>query len=127
MKAMLAAWLLFAAATGPSAPVPFLIDSTAADFHAHSAPGPVRFSDVRLGHVTAPEGSSQYFLCGEFSRTSSSGKAESTPFITIKTSNYETWLGDQAASLCSRPSIQWDNGGDPTASLQGRFDRAAKP
>lgn len=127
MKAMLAAWLLFAAATGPSAPVPFLIESTAADFHAHSVPGPVRFRHVRVGHVGMPQGSKQYFLCGEFARGASSAATSWASFITIKTSGYETWLGDQAAGLCSRSSIAWDDSGDLTTSLQQHFDGAAKP
>ncbi|WP_130617455.1 hypothetical protein [Dyella amyloliquefaciens] len=123
MKALLAAWLLFAAVAGPSAPVQCLVDSTATDFHLHGAQGAVQFRDVRLGHVGTPGGSRQYFLCGEFSRSSSQGKAESGPFITIKTSGHETWLGEQARSMCERASNQWDKSGPELSSvLQQRFD-----
>jgi transposase len=49
------------------------------------------------------------------------GKAEWTPFVTIKTSGYEQWLGDQVASRCRRPSIIWEKE-DLSTSLQSRFD-----
>ncbi|HET6554822.1 MAG TPA: hypothetical protein VFG49_14950 [Dyella sp.] len=122
MKALPATWLLIPGAAGPSAPTQYLIDSAAADFHAHSTPAPVQFRHVRLGHVSAADGAKQYFLCGEYAPASSAGKAAWTPFITIKTSGYENWLGDQAKSYCERPSIEWDDAGELSSVLQQRFD-----
>ena len=101
--------------------VEFLLASSVTDFHTHAPPHPVRFRDVRSGYVMALDGTRQYRLCGEFLPAEGSGKAEWTPFVTIKTSGYEQWLGAQAVSFCERSSITWDNG-DLSSSLQSRLD-----
>jgi hypothetical protein len=58
----------------------------------------------------------QYKLRGEFLPAQREGKVEWTPFVTIKTSGYEQWLGAQAANLC-QPVI-WDSEADLSSSLQ---------
>src|SRR5213083_1881046 len=88
--------------------VQFLLTAAATDFHTHRPPDPVRFRDVRIGHVMAPNGAKQYMLCGQFLPAQDRGKAEWTPFVTIKTSGYEQWVGAQAAGFCHRSSIMWD-------------------
>src|SRR5258705_4087629 len=45
--------------------VQFLLAAAATDFHAHRPPDPVRFRDVRIGHVMSPSREAQYMLCGE--------------------------------------------------------------
>ena len=103
--------------------VQFLLTSAATDFHTHRPPGPVRFRDVRIGHVKTPSGEEQYLLCGQFLPTLEAGHAEWTPFVTIKTSGYEQYIGAQAeASYCQRPSVIWDTEGGLATSLQSRFD-----
>jgi len=102
--------------------VQFLLTAAATDFHTHRPPDPVRFRDVRLGHVMTPSGEEQYMLCGRFLPAQEGGKAEWTPFATIKTSPYEQWIGAQAAGLCQRSSIIWDKVGDLSSSLQSRLD-----
>ena len=103
--------------------VQFLLDSAATDFHTHRPPGPVHFRDVHIGHVKTPSGENQYMLCGQFLPGQESGTAEGTPFVTIKTSGYEQYIGAQAAaSYCQRPSVIWDKEGDLSTSLQSRFD-----
>ena len=102
--------------------VQFLLSAAATDFHTHRPPDPVRFRDVRIGHVTAPNGEEHYMLCGQFLPAQEAGKAEWTPFATIKTSGYEQYIGAQAVSFCQGPSIIWDNGGDLSSSLQSRLD-----
>ena len=101
-------------------PVEFLLTSSATYFHTHP-PHPVRFRDVRTGYIMSPDGTRQYILCGEFLPAQERGKAEWTPFITIKTSGYEQWVGAQAASLCERSSIVWEKG-DLSSSLQSQLD-----
>jgi hypothetical protein len=104
-------------------PVEFLINSAAGDFHAQRQPHPARFRHVRVGHVMNPDGTKQYRLCGEFLPAQEKGKAEWTPFVTIKTSGYEQYLGAQvAARYCQRPTIIWDKEEDLSSSLQRRFD-----
>ena len=69
----------------------------------------------------ASDGTRQYMLCGEFMPAADGGTAEWTPFATIRTSDYEQWLGHQAASHCGGSSVRWDEG-DLSSSLQSRLD-----
>jgi len=102
--------------------VQFLLTAAATDFHTHRPPDPVRFRDVRIGHVMTPGGEEQYMLCGQFLPAQEGGKAEWTPFATIKTSGYEQWIGAQAAGFCQGSSVIWDKVGDLSVSLQSRLD-----
>lgn len=102
--------------------VQFLLTAAATDFHTHRPPDPVRFRDVRLGHVMTPSGEEQYMLCGQFLPAQGTGEAQWTPFATIRTSPYEQWIGAQAATFCQNPSVLWDRVADLSSSLQGRRD-----
>jgi len=104
------------------AAVRFLLTAAATDFHAHRLPDPVRFRDVRIGHVMTPSGEEQYRLCGQFLPAQEGGKAEWTPFATIKTSGYEQWIGAQAAGFCQGSSLKWDQVADLASSLQSGLD-----
>jgi hypothetical protein len=77
---------------------------------------------VRVGHVMSPTGEEQYRLCGQFLPAQQGGKAEWTPFATIKTSGYEQYIGAQAAGFCNDASVIWDKEGDLSSSLQSRLD-----
>ena len=103
--------------------VEFLLASAASDFHAHRPPDLGPFLDVRAGYVKLPSGETQYMLCGRFLPAQHAGNTEGTPFVTIKTSGYEQYLGALgAAPYCERPSVIWSEEGDLSASLQGRLD-----
>ena len=102
--------------------VQFLLTAAASDFHTHRPPDPVRFRDVRIGHVMTPSGEEQYTLCGQFLPAQEAGKAEWTPFATIKTSGYEQWIGAQAVRFCQDSSVIWDKVDDLSSSLQSRLD-----
>jgi hypothetical protein len=102
--------------------VQFLLTAAATDFRAHRPPDPLRFRDVRLGHVITSRGERQYMLCGEFLPAQDGSKAQWTPFATIKTSGYEQWIGRQATPFCQDSSVIWDQGSDLSASLQSRLD-----
>ena len=106
--------------TSVDAVVEFLLTSAATDFHAHPSPAPVRFRNVRIGHVMLPSGHERYLLCGQFLPAQEAGKAEWIPFTTIKTSGYEQWTGAQAASYCS--SVIWDSQRDLSSSLRNHLD-----
>jgi hypothetical protein len=106
----------------PDSVLQFLLTSAATDFHTHPRTTPVRFRDVRMGHVTDPNGEKQYMLCGQFLPSEGGDKAEWTPFVTIKTSGYEQWIGAQAAVFCERSSVLWDEEGDLSSALQSRLD-----
>jgi hypothetical protein len=126
MKMLLALLLAGASATAPTPPIDYLITAAASDFHAHPVANSVRFRNVHVGHVANGEGTNQYMLCGEFQPVEKKGGAGWTPFATIKTSRYEQWLGDQAATLCQRPSITWDGHEDLSPMLQRRIDSSQK-
>ena len=99
--------------------VEFLLTSAATDFSQMSGlPRPVRFRDVRTGYMMRSATDRQYMLCGSFSPV---GKTQWTPFVTIKTSGYEQYVGAQAVSFCTSPSVTWDKG-DLSSALQSRFE-----
>lgn len=102
-------------------PLQFLLTSAAADFHAQHPAHTIHFRKVHIGRVTTTEGEKQYILCGQFLPSQAKDNGNWTPFVTIKTSGYEQYLGDQAASFCKRPTIMWDKR-DLSSSLQSRFD-----
>jgi hypothetical protein len=69
-----------------------------------------------------PGGEEQYMLCGQFLPAREGGKAEWTPFATIKTSGYEQWIGTQATGFCQGSSVIWGEGDDLSSRLQSRLD-----
>ncbi len=99
-----------------------LLTAAATDFHTHRPPDPVRFRDVRIGHVMTPSGEEQYRLCGQFLPANEAGKAEWTPFATINTSGYEQWIGAQAVGFCQDSSVIWHKADDLSSALQSRLD-----
>jgi len=102
--------------------VQFLLTAAATDFHTHRPPDPVRFRDVRVGHSVNPSGRELYMLCGQFMPAPERGSAEWTPFVTIKTSGYEQYLGPQAAGFCRDSSVKWNEVGDLSLWLKSRLD-----
>jgi hypothetical protein len=106
--------------SGSPDPLEYLLASAAADFHQHQPPAPARFRKVRLGRYDAADGSTRFVLCGEFQPSADSGPPTWIAFATIRTSNYEQWLGLQAEGWCKRPEMRWDEG-DFSADLLERF------
>ncbi len=108
-------------ASAPDSVVQFLLTAAATDFHAHRPPDPARFRDVRVGRVVTSAGEEQYMLCGQF-LPAQAANPEWTPFATIKTSDYEHWIGARAADFCRGSSVIWDQRGDLSSSLQDKLD-----
>jgi hypothetical protein len=100
----------------------FLLTAAATDFRDHRPPDPVRFRDVRLGHLTTPNGERRYMLCGQFLPAQDVDSATWMHFATIKTSGYEQWLGAQAVGFCQDPSVTWHSVGDVSSALWSRFE-----
>jgi len=100
----------------------FLITAAATDFRTHHPPDPVRFREVRLGHMLTPRGNAEYILCGQFLQAPAGSAELWTPFVTIKTSGYEQYIGGQAARFCQDSSVIWDKVNDLSSALQDRFD-----
>ena len=102
------------------APLEYLLTSAAADFHAHPAPYPARFRDVRLGYTEAGDGTRKYMLCGAL-LPSGGATNDWIPFATVMTSGYEQYIGDQAKVFCERSTVAWVEG-DLSETLQSRLD-----
>ena len=96
----------------------YLLDSAAADFHAHG-PQPTHFRNVRYGVVEGAGGGGMPLICGEF-QTADKGD-EWIAFTTLQTSKYEQYIGGQGDGFCKRPAFGWDKD-DLSAELQKRFD-----
>jgi hypothetical protein len=101
--------------------VQFLMTSAVTDFHIHRPPDPVRFRDVKIGHVVGPNGEKQYRMNGEFLPAQGGASAMWTPFATIRTSSYEQLIGGQASTFSQDPSLVWDNVGDLSILLQNQM------
>ncbi len=102
--------------------IQFLLTSAASDFHAHGHSHLLRFRDVSLVHFMSARGEMTYMLCGQFQSAQEGTDAAWRPFVTIKTSGYEQWVGAQATSFCQDASARRETVGDLTALLQSRFD-----
>lgn len=102
--------------------VQFLLTAAATDFHIHGPLGPLRFGDVRIGHVMTPSAGKQYRLCGQFLPAQDEGRSQWMSFVTIKTSGYEQYIGVHAAGFCQDSSVIWDKVDDLSSSLQSRLD-----
>lgn len=102
--------------------VEFLLASAATEIsHMQSLARPVRFREVRSGYLMSSATERSYMLCGSFSPAQGTGEARWIPFVTIKTSGYEQYLGAQAVGFCTRSSATWDKR-DLSSALQSRFD-----
>ena len=102
--------------------VEFLLTSAANDFHHHGPFHTLLFRNAHVGHMIAAGGEVNYILCGEFLPVREGTKAEWTPFVTIKTSGYEQYIGAQSAVFCESSSVVWDKLGDVASLLQSKFD-----
>jgi hypothetical protein len=127
-SALILTALVLGACNKPAAPagpppvsdtdVQFLLASSAADFHAHPPEGTVRFREVRA----VRRGTNQVLVCGKYLAGTDADGAPGTPFVTVKTSGYELYIGSQSeAAWCVGDSLAW-NPGDLSATLQQQFD-----
>lgn len=98
--------------------VEFLLASSAKDFKASGTGRPSAIRGARVGFFTE-SGKGVYLLCGAF-KSGGGASAIWTPFATIKTSDYEQWLGGTAKAYCGQRSIKWYPG-DHSAALQQRL------
>jgi hypothetical protein len=101
--------------------VAFLLASAAADFGMSQAKRPSEVRNVRAGYLEEPAIIPRFILCGEFMPQSKNGTSTWTPFVTIKTSPYEQFVGSQATSFCDNPHVTWVEDA-LSAELQHRLD-----
>jgi hypothetical protein len=120
--------LLLAANAKKSAPVPvspdptaveFLLASAIKEFRSSGTSRPTAIRNARVGFFY-DSGTSNYVLCGSF-KSDSSATAKWTAFATIKTSDYEHWLGGAAQAFCRQKNIKWYPG-NYSATLMQRLE-----
>ena len=117
--------MLLAANAEKIAPAPVSPDPTAVDFllasalKEFSASGTVRPTAIRNARIGFLPDSTNgtYVLCGSF-KSGSSATAKWTPFTTIKTSDYEHWLGGAAEAFCRQRNIKWFAGNYSVTLMQ---------
>jgi hypothetical protein len=63
-------------------------------------------------------GEERDLLTGQFLHANASSKEEWTPFVTIKTSGYEQWIGAEAETFTRGSSVVWDTTGELSKALQ---------
>ncbi|MDR6936469.1 hypothetical protein [Luteibacter sp. 3190] len=98
----------------------YLLTSAASDFRAHQPPTAIDFRRVHLASIEGSDGTPQPMLCGEFLASEGSGAPSWQPFVTVRTTKYEQWLGAQASALCARTSDP-SHGPDLSAELKARL------
>lgn len=126
-----ACWLLgsvtmAAPAPAPAAPpsaadpvaVEFLLAAATKDFKASGSARPTAIRNARIG-ILHDASKGNYMLCGAF-KSGTGAAAKWTPFATIKTSDYEQWIGGAAQAYCGAANIQWFVG-EHSATLMKRL------
>lgn len=86
--------------TSVVAVVPYLLQASAKDFHEHQKPAPLEFRQVHV-KVLLGQNTRNYMICGEFLSKDKDNKDVWTSFATIKTSDFEQWLGAQSIGYCN--------------------------
>jgi hypothetical protein len=85
--------------------VEFLLASAQKEFKSSSSNRPTAIRNARIGFLhEGPTGN--YLLSGSF-KSGHGATAKWTPFTTIKTSDYEHWLGGTAKAFSNRKNIKW--------------------
>lgn len=101
--------------------VEFLLNSAASDFDTNG-PSVANLRNVRVGYLLTSSGEKQYRLCGEYLGADERAEPSWTPFATIKTVDYEQWIGNQALVFCNDTLMHWIEVDGLSAKLQDQLD-----
>jgi hypothetical protein len=101
--------------------VHFLLDASAKDFYDHQPPTPVSFRNVKLRNLPGPNAENHYMICGQFLAQDKQKNDEWISFVTIKTSGYEQWNGNQSLSYCQDSKSVSYKINDLSSALKSRF------
>jgi hypothetical protein len=85
--------------------VEFLVTSAAKDFKTAGGNPPTAIRAARIGYF-AESGKGNFLLCGSF-KSGPRTKEQWAHFATIKTSDYEQWIGGTAKAYCEQRTIKW--------------------
>ena len=84
----------------PDSVIHFLIDSAAKDFNDHQPPTVIDIRNVKAGYISSGK-ETTYLICGELL---SQEEKDWVPFVTIKTSGYEQYIGDNV--YCQKATFE---------------------
>ena len=82
-----------------------IIDIAAKDFFKHQKPLPVAFRDVQIKYSIKPDKEIFYILCGEFTTQVKEDNNEWIHFTTIKSMDYEQWIGPSGLPYCENSKV----------------------
>ncbi|MFN8207292.1 MAG: hypothetical protein U0T82_07775 [Bacteroidales bacterium] len=93
---------------------------SAKDFHEHQPPVPVDFRNVQPKLLNEKI----VLICGEFLAKDEQNKENWVEFATIKTSQYEQWIG--STTYCQNSKVIAYKISDLSSALKNRFDSLQK-
>lgn len=96
--------------------IEFLLVSATKEFRSSGTRRPTALRNARIGFLRDST-SGTYILCGSF-KSGIGAEATWTSFATLKTSDYEHWVGGAALAIRSQKTIQWFPGDYSTALMQ---------
>ncbi len=99
-----------------------IIDISANDFYKNQQPAPIDFKNVKLKYIKKQNGEDLYILCGQFV---TSDKQE-IQFATVKNSDYEQWIGNNALTYCQDSKEIPYTKEDLSSALQTKFKSLKK-
>lgn len=79
--------------------VNYLIAASAKDFYEHQPPLPIKFRNIELRNLKGPNAEDNYLICGSFLTKENEATDTWTSFATIKTSDFEQWIGSSSESF----------------------------
>lgn len=106
--------------TIPDSVIEFLIHSAAKDFNDHRPPTAIDVRNVKAGYISSSK-EPMYLICGELL-----SKEENTwvQFVTIKTSGYEQYLGDNM--YCQKATFEKTDDGRLSDKIKEKLNALKK-
>ncbi|MEI6088986.1 MAG: hypothetical protein WCR42_00890 [bacterium] len=104
----------------------YLLDASAKDFIANQPPLPVSFRNIKVRNLVGQNSENHYMICGQFLARDKQNKEEWSSFATIKTSDYEQWIGTQSVGYCKESKAISYKISDLSSSLKRRVDSLQK-
>lgn len=104
-----------------AADVAFLIETTAQDFFERTSSAPTALRNVQAGVVRIDGAQDRPILCGEAEVMIDGEGPQWTSFATIRTSDYQTWIGSAASAVCEDSRAQRQPSADLAIRLEQRL------
>jgi hypothetical protein len=99
-----------------------LLSASAKDFYEHQPPIPIDFRNVQFKYYEEKI----YVICGQFLVLENQKEEQWINFATIKTSDYEQWIGSNALSYCQNSKKILPLKRDLSSALKKQFNSLEK-